>query len=381
MVIKPISNILRALALATPWLPALLLSGCQSELLPSGDKVLVEAIADTDESRSDFDRFNDVRIEPDKPFQLSFDSAAAIASNQGRLLIRKAPSDFSEEGHIKPGSLYIGKRDYPWNGPMIRLPKLESEQVYRVWAWIKLIENREPSEVSLVLNRVAGGVNSSFVLGQTTIHHGDWTQIQGEFAAAPDGNESIATIHVRMENIRSSYLVDEVTVALAEFSGDKEPAVQSIAPVNTTQFIRNGSAEDGMNFWSHQGGVISRSNLQAHTGEHSILISNRSETWNAPLMPVTGLKDNATYRFRLYAKLESGVEPSQVQLTVKAVIDGQATYLPIGSAIATDDAWIEVTGNFRSSTVSKASSVAVYLESTNPFANYYVDSLSVELLD
>lgn len=381
MVIKPTSNILRALTLATPLLPTFFLSGCQSDLLPRGDKVLVEAIADNDLSRSEFDQLSHFIIGPENPFQLTFDSSIVAEKNQSALLIRHAPSDYSNEGHDKPGSLYIGKRDYPWNGPMVRLPKLESEQVYRVWAWIKLIENREPSKASLVLNRVAGGINSSFTLGQTTMRHGEWIQIQGEFAAAPEGNESITTIHVRMENTRSSYLIDDVTVALAEFSGELESTELSQALVISSPLIQNGSAEDGMSFWSHQGGVISRSNQQAHTGEHSILISNRSETWNAPLMPITGLKDNAAYRVSLFARLEAGTEPSEVQLTIKTVIDGQAAYLPIGSAIATDDAWANVGGIFRSSTVSKASAVSVYLESPNPTASYYVDSLSVELLD
>ena len=381
MVIKPKRNSLRALVLATRLAPALLLSGCQSELLPGGDKVLVEAMADNAGGSGELGRFHDFRIGPENPFQLTFDSAIVAASNQGRLLIRHAPSDHSEEGHAKPGSLFIGKRDNPWNGPMVRLPTLESERIYRVWAWIKLIENREPSEVSLVLDRVSGGVNSSFVLGKTMIHHGQWTRVHGDFAAAPEGNENIATIHVRMENTRSSYLIDDVTVALAEFSEELEDEAPGIDPVSTSPYILNGSAEDGMNFWSHQGGMISHSKMQAHTGEHSILISNRSASWNAPLMPVTGLKDDAAYRFSLFARLVSGMKPSEVQLTLKTVIDGQATYLPLGSAVATDDGWVEVSGEFRSFNVTKASAVSVYLESTNPTASYYVDSLSVKPLD
>ncbi len=382
MVITLQSTVLRGLVWAVPLFPLALLTGCQEELSSGGssDQVLVKSVVNTGAYHSAFDAFNEFNIGPDNPYRLTFDTAVDAQSSSGYLLFRNASTEFSSEGNLKPGSLYVGAREKLWSGPLIRFPLLESERAYRVSAWIKLIENEMPSKVSLVLNQVSGGNKSSIPLEDTTIGDGQWHKVQGEFAAGRKANDTIYAFHVEVENTGTPYLLDDVTVSFSDHVGDIEPVPAVVTDQIEPKYINNGDAEEGMAFWASQGGIINLSKVHAYSGESSILITNRDETWNGPVMSVSNLKDNVNYHFCIFARLESGVEPSLVRLTVRAIIDGQAKFVPVGMATVTDGAWVEISGNFRSSKISTADAVSVYLESDNATASYYVDNLSVKAM-
>lgn len=284
----------------------------------------------------------------------------------------------ADQGNYGPGSIYISDRTKPWHGPLIRLPRFEAGQAYRVNVWVKLVDTSDVSIVNLILNRVVNGNKVSITLSQTPAKVNGWRKVEGEFLAIQEDADNIATLHLEVPNLSANYYVDDLVIAPTEASAELEAAASAAAMAAKMSHIRNGDLEDGRDHWAHQGGNIAHSSVQAHSGKYSLQITNRSQSWHAPIAPVYGLQDNTRYHLRLFVRLMEGQPPSDVKLTLKRITNGQATYDSITQTTAVDFQWTEVSGYYSAPNVSQSEVVSLYLECLDATASYYIDTLTVQ---
>ena len=346
--------------------------------------VTVESFEDISSQLSNLDAAQKIKITPQQPLQWSFSSTNSVMANGGSLLFRRMPLEFiHNQGHGEHGSLLISNRKETWQGMLVRLPQLERGKAYRVTLWAKLINVDAPSQAKLVLTRVVDGKNTSIELNQTQVTPGEWHKLEGEFTASKQSIDDIVTIHVDMATVSANYLIDDLTIAHSDSPPELIPELTELEPMVANQdrdYLNNGDIESGLDFWSHQGGAINLSSKFAHSGKQSIFITGRTQSWNAPTAAVQGLQDNIQYRVSIFTRLEEGEPAAEMLLTLKRVTSGQTTFVPIGSGQANDSGWVEIFGYFTGSNISQADTVVVYLESTDANVSYYVDTLTIKVV-
>lgn len=315
-------------------------------------------------------------ITPDQPLQLNFNQNGYYVGERGSFLYRGNHTRYiSDQGHLQMGSVLVTDRQEPWHGPLLRLPPLEARQAYRASFWLKPIDTEQPTQIKLILIRVAEGQAMSVPLSDIQAKPGVWQRLDGEFSSAINWEDDIIALSLEVDEVDTQYLIDDVMVAHAEFSDGLQAAA---AAAVESRLRRYGDLEESIEPWHHQGGVISRSKAQANTGDYSLLISGRTESWHAPTIPLHGLEDNKKYKFSIFARLNEGEPTTNMNLTLKRITKGQTSYIRIASAKATSSEWVNVAGVYSSANISESEYVVLYLESDGATTSYFVDTLTVE---
>jgi hypothetical protein len=347
---------------------------------PEQGEIFIEAIP-TVSSSFVFQSAKDTTKEAFKqPIHLSFDHSAYFASETSSLLYRGELLSYAhDQGHLEAGSVLVENRTTSWQGPLLTLPPLEEGIAYSASVWVRLIDTDQTARVKLILTRVAGGAMTNLVLQEIRAEPRMWQQVEGEFVGNILSDSDINTLSLEVEGA-DKYLLDDFMVTHADLSAKLKAAALAANPRNTrvSNFIANGSVEEGMEPWTHQGGIISRSKAHAHTGKHSLLISGRKQEWNAPMMFVKGLEDNKLYRFSVFARLNEGQPSANMRLTLRRTTAGQTTFTPIAASQASSTNWTEIAGTLSAGNMGESERVAIYLECEDPLASYLVDTLSVE---
>lgn len=356
---------------------AAMLVACKTDDGQESGEIFIEAIPNMS-SQFIFQNARDNPQEAFKqPIQLSFDHSAYFASPTSSLLYRGEYLSYAhDQGHLNAGSVLVENRTTHWQGPLLTLPPMQESVTYRASVWIRLLNTDNPARVKLILTRVSGGSPTTLVLKDISAEPRTWQNVAGEFVGAAQADTDIYALSLEVEST-DKYLLDDILVARADMS-EKWQATPTAVKAAEMDFISNGGVEEGVEPWTHQGGIISRSVSHAHTGKHSLLISGRKQEWNAPMMFVKSLQDNQLYRFSIFARLNEGQRAANVRLTLRRTTAGQTTFTPIATSQATDAGWTEVAGTFSAGDISESEKVSVYLECEDPTASYFVDTLSVE---
>lgn len=363
----------RALMLAAP----LTLGACDADS-PKSKEIFIEAVpADSSLFASNASADKKAGAES-QTIHLNFDDSAYFVTPTSSLLYRGEYLTYvRDQGYLKPGSILVANRTASWHGPVLMLPPLERGRAYSASVWIKLYETEQPANVKLIWTQISDGVVTNLPLAETKAEPRVWLKLEGEFIDNARSDSDINTLSIDVDNAEMKYLVDDLMVTYAELSAELQAAAASAKAV-VANLITNGGLEQGLEPWTHQGGVISRSSAYAHSGEYSLLIAGRKQEWNAPMMPVRGLQNDKLYRFSLFVRMNDGEPATNVRLTMKRVTAGQTTFFTLGGDSATSAGWTEITGTFTAGNITESESVAVYLEAEHPTVSFFVDSLTVD---
>ncbi len=148
----------------------------------------------------------------------------------------------------------------------------------------------------------------------------------------------------------------------------------AVAQVVTSDF------EDGTDGWTgFAGASVATSNLEANTGSNSLLVSNRTQTYQGPGIDLTqALTLGQPYTFKIAVRLSDSTPGSDtVHMTMMSTINGSQTFNTVATATATNTGWVTMSGTFASATTG-VSDLFLYVEDdSNANAEYYVDTFSV----
>ena len=159
--------------------------------------------------------------------------------------------------------------------------------------------------------------------------------------------------------------------------------VPAVAQVVTSDF-EDGTTDGWVGF---AGASVAVSNLEANTGSNSLLVSNRSQTFQGPGIDLTSvLTANQSYLFKVAVRL-SDTTPSAgdtVRVTMKSVIGGTTNFTTVASSTSvTNTGWVILQGTFTppanfTPPPTGTDNLFMYVEDdTNASAEYYVDTFSV----
>jgi Carbohydrate binding domain. len=356
----------------------LALAGCSADN-PGSKEIFIEAVPNSsDQFTSSF--YGDQKSGSSQPILLDFDDDPYLVTPSKSLLYRGEYLGYvRDQGHFKPGALLVSNRTAPWHGPLVILPALENGRVYSASVWVKLIETDFPARAKLVWSQVVGGAFTELALAEMDVEPRVWVKLEGEFIGNAQPESTINALGLEVDKVDVKYLVDDFMVVYAELSAELQArAVEAKSKV--MDLIVNGDVEQGLEPWTHQGGVITRSSAYANTGSYSLLISGRQREWNAPMIPVKGMENNKLYRFSVFARMNDGEPATNLKLTMRRTTAGQTTFVSLGTGQATSTTWSEVSGTFSAGNIAESEQVTVYLEAESPTASYFVDTLTVEVV-
>jgi endo-1,4-beta-xylanase len=138
--------------------------------------------------------------------------------------------------------------------------------------------------------------------------------------------------------------------------------------------------EDGPDGWTgFAGATVGVSTNQAYTGTHSLLTTNRTQTYQGPSIDLTqALTPGQPYVFKIAVRLDSSTPGSDtVSMTMKSTVNGSDSYSSVASGTVTDTGWTILQGSFAPA-ASGVTQLLLYIEDdTNANASYYVDTFSV----
>lgn len=119
----------------------------------------------------------------------------------------------------------------------------------------------------------------------------------------------------------------------------------------------------------------------AHGGTHSLLASNRTETWQGPGRDVRGvLLPDATYAVEAYTRIAAGGPTAAVNLTVQRTAAGGSTaYERVASATVTPDGWAVLRGEYRFS--GEVSELQLYFESDDAGVSFLIDDVTITMTE
>lgn len=158
-------------------------------------------------------------------------------------------------------------------------------------------------------------------------------------------------------------------------------SLPAVAQVVTSDF------EDGTtdNWSGFAGAQVSVSADEANTGTHSLLVTNRSQTYQGPGIDLTSaLTAGQPYLFKIAVRLSDSTPGSDsVNVTMKSTISGTTSYSTVASATVTNTGWVLMQGSYTppsnfTAPPSGTDDLFLYVEDdTNAAAEYYIDTFSV----
>ncbi len=158
-----------------------------------------------------------------------------------------------------------------------------------------------------------------------------------------------------------------------------EPVATVAPPVEgTLQF----DFEDGAQGWGARGeATVSVVDDVAHSGAHSLLVTNRTAAWHGVALDVSGLlQAGNTYEIGGYVRLAEGAPASRVIITMQRTPSGGDTVYewiaPSAENGVTDGEWVHLQGQYSFS--GEASELLLYVESPDAeLVDFYIDEMTI----
>lgn len=272
----------------------------------------------------------------------------------------------SAQRHGGTYSLLVQGRSVDWHGAVMPLIKTLPRGEYEASVWVRLAAGEEPAEIRLSLKtQPEGGTPTFTTIRAAEVTADGWTRLSGTFQNNNPGRWGDLTLYVESPDLTVSYYVDDLTL------------------VSLSNLIINGGIESGIQPWRTQGGALpTQSSEQSHSGDYSLLITQRSANWHAPVMDLPPLSEGRTYQASVWVRLAPGTPATQLNLTRKrTLVGGAEEYNQLGSAQVTDAAWVELAGGFTHVANGTLQEHFLYIESDaeGASASFYVDDLELAI--
>ena len=193
------------------------------------------------------------------------------------------------------------------------------------------------------------GTDNEILVRSAEVAAGEWKQLSGTFNLDTPGRWENLALTIVSPNETLSYYVDDLSL------------------VSLSNLIVNGGVEDGIQPWRSQGApvMIIQSSEQSNTGDHSLLVSGRTENWNGPVMDLPPLSPGRTYAASVWVRLAPSTPATQLNLTLKrTVTGGPEEYIQLGTAEVTSASWVELAGSFTHAAEGTLQEHFLYIESS-----------------
>lgn len=152
------------------------------------------------------------------------------------------------------------------------------------------------------------------------------------------------------------------------------------AVADTSTIIIQNDFEDGTTQdWEPRFGdeVISVTTADQHSGNYSLLTTNRVNEYDGPSLNVLNKIDKGSkYDISVWVKLAPGEASSNVQVSIERQFQGTTNYeTVVGATLVTASEWVNLTGSYRLG--FDVDFLSVYVETASGTASFYIDDFTL----
>ncbi|MBN2536071.1 MAG: carbohydrate binding domain-containing protein [Spirochaetales bacterium] len=165
-------------------------------------------------------------------------------------------------------------------------------------------------------------------------------------------------------------------------TGKKEetpPVVKEEEPEEIGEVIYSSGFETGeLEAWSPKGTVMMEvTDACVHSGEYSLIATQRNETWHAPELVITDMiQDNWKYTAVVWVYIPEENPAAKIKLTVQTNAGGKMNWIEIAKPVNTPPGqWTEIRGKYAHS--GSFDTVSLYIECLDATADFYVDDIEI----
>jgi endo-1,4-beta-xylanase len=278
-------------------------------------------------------------------------------------------------------SLLTTNRTATFMGPGIDVTKsLTPGQPYLFKVFVRLSDNTPSAgdTVRLTMKSILGGTQTFNQVGVATVSNTGWTVLQGTYTPPASFNPSTDNLFTYVEddsNGNAEYYIDSFTVSTVS-GGCTNP------PDNSGLF---SDFEDGtLQGWGSRFNInpVANTTADAHTGSHSLIITNRTGTFQGPARDITGKMCNGSqYWLEVWVKMAPGQPATSVNLSLQLTdATGALSFPSVTSATVDANSWVRLKA--KPYTFSGAYTNLVFYVQTNnnPTASFYIDDAKIQFL-
>lgn len=290
-------------------------------------------------------------------------------------------------------ALLTTNRSATYMGPSIDLAGVHgivAGATYQVTAYV-LLASADASNptVTLSLKRTdcAGTSYSNIVTSNPTtnpLSSTAWAKVQGTFNFSDlPGPPSSLILYAQSSSATDSFYIAHVTINQLT-PAPPDPSQQDNSGISST------FEDGGLDGWSSRGSaVLTNTTDTAHSGTHSLLVTNRTANWNGPSITVTNkMYLGSVYNISAWVKLQpTDGSTHTINMSLQATYQGTTSFPSItpypGISVPADGAWHQiVVNNYTMGTNSDpGSAVTLYLQtvlsSGNDLISFYVDDFQL----
>lgn len=263
---------------------------------------------------------------------------------------------------VKSGlqSGYVSNRTASWQGPATSLlGAAEPGTSYDVFAYVYAEGGA----------RVGATVKASCPDGDQYIGVGGtnadgWALISGSFAV-PDCDLSDLVLYFEGPDAGADMVIDDIYV--------RQDLLSAIP-----NLLYYTSFEDGFDGWVAWGGSLSTTGEAAATGSSSLLLSGRTANWQGPVFDLLSLTPAAGSTVEVSAQGRvSGSAAEALNITLKTVCDGTASYNQLGAFSVSDSAWTALTGSITLPSDCTLTEASLYFDGPSVGVNTLIDDVII----
>jgi GH35 family endo-1,4-beta-xylanase len=270
--------------------------------------------------------------------------------------------------HTGARSALVADRVLPADGPAVDITHLLTPgHGYDASAWAR-IAGAATDQVTLGARISCPSVPDVVLdLRAVTASDASWAQLTGSLQV-PNCPLTSASLYLAGPQPGIALRVDDVAL---------RPQPEPRGP----NLVANPGFETGdTSGWVTWGATILATTAAAHGGTTSAIVSDRTATWQGPVVPLTAaVTPGATYAAGAWVRID-GTASDSVSLTLKSTCgDGDPVYQQIAAGTASDAAWVQLAGTFLVP-VCVITELDVYVEGPAPGVDVLVDDVAVEQL-
>jgi endo-1,4-beta-xylanase len=138
--------------------------------------------------------------------------------------------------------------------------------------------------------------------------------------------------------------------------------------------------EDGtVQGWAPRSEVesVAPSTAVAHSGEYSLVVTGRDESWQGPILDVLDTMEPGTnYTLSVWVRMAANAGGQQARLSVERRLGETANYdQVVGNTVVSESGWTQLKGYY--SLGNEVDFLTVYVETAGGTADFYVDDFSM----
>jgi glucuronoarabinoxylan endo-1,4-beta-xylanase len=141
--------------------------------------------------------------------------------------------------------------------------------------------------------------------------------------------------------------------------------------------LTNPGFERGKNGWFERTCAIEAVSSPVHSGTGAIKVINRLMNWQGVKQSIFGkIIEGKVYKVSGWVRLDNAKHDT-VAISVEQQDDSGTKYIGVARAVATDSAWVQLSGEFTLKVTGTLSVLDMYFEGPAPGINFYVDDAKV----